>query len=102
MLRESADIQYGYIKGYVNITCKAEAEPPATFTWYRNNVQLHSRHHKIINGEHFSVLQVKFFFYYTRPKVKVENLNRNAKISFKNLAVFKRYKNVRRLCVRSE
>lgn len=32
--RESADIQYGYIKGFVNLTCEAEAQPPATFKWY--------------------------------------------------------------------
>lgn len=56
--RESADIQYGYIKGYVNVTCEAEAEPPATFRWYRNNKHLHSRHHQIITGEHISILQV--------------------------------------------
>lgn len=43
----------------MNITCEAEAEPPATFRWYRNNKHLHSsRHHKIIDGEHISILQV--------------------------------------------
>lgn len=56
--REAADIQYGYLKGFVNITCEAEAEPPATFRWYRNNKHLHSRHHQFINGEHISILHV--------------------------------------------
>lgn len=58
--RESADVQYGYIKGFVNLTCEAEAQPPAMFKWYRRNKHLHPRHHQIINNEHISVLQVKF------------------------------------------
>lgn len=57
--RESADIQYGYMKGYVNLTCEAEAQPPATFKWYRKNKHLHPRNHQIVNGEHVSILQVK-------------------------------------------
>lgn len=56
---ESSDTQYGYEKGYVNVTCEALAEPPATFQWYRNNKHLHPRHHQIINSEHVSRLQVK-------------------------------------------
>lgn len=56
--RESADVQYGYLKGFVNVTCEAEAEPPATFMWHRNNEHLNSRHHQIINSEHISILQV--------------------------------------------
>lgn len=59
MLRQSADIQYGYIKGFVNLTCEAEAAPPATFKWYRKNKHLHPRHHHIVNGEHISILQVQ-------------------------------------------
>lgn len=57
--RESADIQYGYIKGIVNVTCEAQAEPPAKFRWYRHNKQLNPEHHQIIIGEHMSMLQVK-------------------------------------------
>lgn len=56
--RESADIQYGYMKGFVNLTCEAEAQPPATFKWYRKNKHLHPRNHQIVNGEHVSILQV--------------------------------------------
>lgn len=58
MRRESADIQYGYLKGNVNVTCEAVAEPPAHFQWYRNGKQVHPKHHQIISGEHMSVLQV--------------------------------------------
>lgn len=58
--REAIDVQYGYLKGYVNVTCEAEAEPPAIFSWYRNNKRLNSKHHQIINSEHISILQVNF------------------------------------------
>lgn len=58
MRRESADIQYGYVKGFVNLTCEAEAQPSATFKWYRKNKHLHPRNHQIVNGEHISILQV--------------------------------------------
>lgn len=60
MRRESADIQYGYMKGFVNVTCEAEAEPPATFNWSRKNKKLSAKHHQIIHGEHISTLQVKW------------------------------------------
>lgn len=56
--RESADIQYGYIDGYVNVTCEAEAEPAATFQWYRNKTRLDPKHYQITSGEHVSILQV--------------------------------------------
>ena len=58
MRRESADIQYGYLKGYVNITCEAEAEPPATFRWYRNKTHLDPELYQITSGEHISILRV--------------------------------------------
>lgn len=59
MHRESADIQYGYVKGYVNVTCAALAQPPATFKWFRNNKPI--KDHQIVNGEHVSYLQVKTY-----------------------------------------
>lgn len=68
--RESADIQYGYVRGYVNVTCEALADPPATFQWFRNNKPI--KNHLIVNGEHVSYLQVK-----THP-----NLNFNFSILF--------------------
>ena len=63
--RESADIQYGYMKGYVNVTCKALADPPATFQWFRNDKPIKNHlivNHQTLNGEHVSYLPVK-----TRP-----------------------------------
>lgn len=54
--RESADIQYGYLKGYVNVTCEALAEPAATFQWSRHNKPIKSN--QIVSGEHISILMV--------------------------------------------
>lgn len=51
-------MQYGYFKGLANITCEAEAEPAATFTWYRNNQPLDSKVYQVHNSLHKSVLQV--------------------------------------------
>lgn len=56
--KASADIQFGYIKGTVNLTCEAEAEPAANFTWYRNNKKLSPKVHLMQTEGHFSVLQV--------------------------------------------
>lgn len=52
------DVQYGYLKGLANVTCEAEAEPPATFTWYRENRLLDPRIYPVHNELHTSVLQV--------------------------------------------
>lgn len=51
---------YGYLRGIVNITCEAEAEPPAKFTWYRDDKELSPKHHFIHTQGHESVLQVRF------------------------------------------
>lgn len=56
--RASANIMYGYVRGTVNITCEAEAEPPATFTWYRDDKELSPKHHFIHTQGHESILQV--------------------------------------------
>ncbi|XP_031634905.1 neural cell adhesion molecule 2-like [Contarinia nasturtii] len=56
--RESADVQYGYLKGYVDIICEAEAEPPATFRWYRNKQRLDPGEYEISYGEHSSTLRI--------------------------------------------
>lgn len=69
MRRESADIQYGYVKGFVNLTCEAEAQPSATFKWYRKNKHLHPRNHQIVNGEHISILQVNINRYKVQSTV---------------------------------
>lgn len=53
------DVAFGYMNGYVNLTCIAEAEPNANFTWYRSgNKVLSPKQNKIFNGEHISMLQV--------------------------------------------
>lgn len=52
---------YGYIKGYVNLTCEAEAEPKAEFFWYRHGKRLLPRSHTIFTGIHSSILQVICF-----------------------------------------
>lgn len=62
--RESADTQYGYLNGYVNVTCEAQAEPQARFTWYRFGKELHPKKNQIINGKHVSVLQVTLSIVY--------------------------------------
>jgi hypothetical protein len=49
---------FGYLKGYVNLTCEAVAEPPAEFLWYRNGKKLQPRAYPIYNGPHASYLQV--------------------------------------------
>ncbi|CAL4117298.1 unnamed protein product, partial [Meganyctiphanes norvegica] len=50
---------YGFVHGEVNLTCEAEAEPSANFTWLKDQqpVQL-SDTVKIINQDHKSVLQL--------------------------------------------
>lgn len=50
---------FGYKNGYVNLTCIAQAEPMANFTWYKGNKMLNGKNHKIFNGEHVSLLQVR-------------------------------------------
>lgn len=60
--RESVDVQYSYLKGNVNISCEAEAEPPATFTWYRDKKRLKPQEHQISTSNHESVLQVRCRF----------------------------------------
>lgn len=57
--RASANIMYGYVRGIVNVTCEAEAEPPATFTWYRDDKKLSPKQHFIHTQGHESILQVK-------------------------------------------
>lgn len=57
--RESADMQFGYVKGHVNVTCEALAEPPATFQWFRNNKPI--KQQQFINGEHVSFLPVNIY-----------------------------------------
>lgn len=44
----------------MNITCEAEAEPPATFQWYRNKKHLDPKQYQITSGEHISTLQVEY------------------------------------------
>lgn len=56
--KASADITFGYINGIVNLTCEAEAEPYANFTWHRHNKKLSSKIHLIHSEGHLSVLQV--------------------------------------------
>lgn len=59
-LLKSYDYYYGYIKGFVNITCEAIAEPSAEFTWKRDDkkMPLISNYHQIFTSENQSVLQV--------------------------------------------
>lgn len=52
------NVTYGYVGGAVNLTCEAEAEPPATFTWSSNNKKFSHKNHIIYNGQHVSMLQV--------------------------------------------
>lgn len=53
------DVAFGYKNGYVNLTCIAEAEPNANFTWYRSgNKVLSPKQNNIFYGEHISMLQV--------------------------------------------
>lgn len=60
MRLQSADIQYGYLKGHVNVTCEAIADPLPQFHWYRNNKLLDPKHYQIVSTEYMSVLQVNF------------------------------------------
>ncbi|CAO1325840.1 unnamed protein product, partial [Diamesa serratosioi] len=55
MKRIEQEIRFGYIKGYVNLTCEADAEPPAEFIWYRDGKKVF---HNVHNGPHISILQV--------------------------------------------
>lgn len=45
--------------GVVNLTCEAEAEPAADFTWYRHNKKLNPKVHLIHSEGHESILQVR-------------------------------------------
>ncbi len=56
--KASADVQFGYLYGTVNLTCEAEAEPAADFTWYRQNKKLNPKVHLIHSEGHESILQV--------------------------------------------
>lgn len=49
---------YGYLHGTVNLTCHAEAEPHANFTWYHGKKQLGPPEYIIYDGEHMSHLQI--------------------------------------------
>lgn len=57
--KASANVQFGYLYGIVNLTCEAEAEPAADFTWYRNNKKLSPKVHLIHSEGHESILQVR-------------------------------------------
>lgn len=63
-LLKSYDYYYGYIKGFVNLTCEAIAEPSANFTWKRHDKLMPptSGHHQIFTSENQSVLQVSQIF----------------------------------------
>lgn len=56
--KASAEITFGYIHGIVNLTCEAEAEPAATFSWFRHNKKISPKVHLINSEGHFSTLQV--------------------------------------------
>ncbi|KAG4072544.1 hypothetical protein HA402_004633 [Bradysia odoriphaga] len=56
--KASADVQFGYLYGIVNLTCEAEAEPAAEFTWYRHNKKLNPKVHLIHSEGHESILQI--------------------------------------------
>ncbi|KAJ6649771.1 Limbic system-associated membrane protein, partial [Pseudolycoriella hygida] len=56
--KASADVQFGYLYGVVNLTCEAEAEPAADFTWYRHNKKLNPKVHLIHSQGHESILQI--------------------------------------------
>lgn len=55
MRRIEQEIRFGYIKGYVNLTCEADAEPAPEFIWYRDGKKVF---HNVYNEPHTSVLQV--------------------------------------------
>lgn len=57
-VKASADVQYGYLYGIVNLTCEAEAEPPANFTWYHKDNELSPKKYIIHSEGHESILQV--------------------------------------------
>lgn len=63
-IKASANIQYGYLYGVVNLTCEAEAEPAADFTWYRHKKLLNPKVHLIHSEGHESIMQVWSFQYY--------------------------------------
>ena len=49
---------YGFISGTTNLSCEANAEPPAQFTWLdRDNKEV--TYGTVINEEHKSTLMVK-------------------------------------------
>lgn len=64
-LMKSYDYYYGYIKGFVNLTCEAIAEPLAEFTWKRDDKKMPpiSNYHQIFTSENQSVLQVSITTY---------------------------------------
>lgn len=58
-LWQSAADQYAYINGTVKLTCKADAEPQAEFTWLRQNVKIpiNSEKYQITTDINESTLQ---------------------------------------------
>lgn len=46
------------MNGVVNLTCEAEAEPQATFTWSRDGKKMSPKNHAIYTGNHTSMLQL--------------------------------------------
>ena len=64
MKRIEQEIRFGYIKGYVNLTCEADAEPPAEFIWYRDGKKVF---HNVHNGPHISILQVSILISFLMP-----------------------------------
>lgn len=56
----SANIVFGFVGGVVNLTCRAEAEPAANFTWYRKDKKLSPKKFTMFEEQHTSILQVHF------------------------------------------
>lgn len=52
---ERPESSFGYVNGIVNLTCIAEAEPPANFTWYQHGKKLF---HTTFVEQHTSILQL--------------------------------------------
>ncbi|XP_055683209.1 neural cell adhesion molecule 1-A-like [Lutzomyia longipalpis] len=52
------NIQYVYANGTVNLTCEAEAEPPANFSWFRHGKKINPRQQTIHTAKDISQLEI--------------------------------------------
>ncbi|GAB0095936.1 Neural cell adhesion [Sergentomyia squamirostris] len=58
ILLSQENVQYIYMNGTANLTCEAEAEPLANFSWFRHGKKINPRQQTIHRGRGISQLEI--------------------------------------------